>query len=121
VAARVKFNYEEGEDGNPRPYLWLDLKLESGPSIRVRGLFDSGADVSLLALDYREALGLAPQDLDAHTAEGPAGKIDVQRSRRPVQARLPGEPEIDALDRMAWQCAAATLEAATEVYRYFLT
>jgi hypothetical protein len=94
VATRVKFNYEQGEDGKQRPYLWLDLKLNSGPSISVRGLFDSGADVSLLAYEYGEALRLKPGDLDAATAEGPAGKVEILRSKRRIEARLPGAPDI---------------------------
>ena len=96
MASRIKFTYEQGEDGQHRPYLWLDLKLEMGQSIRVRGLFDSGADVSLLASDYAEALGLARSDLEQAVAEGPTGKVEVLRSKSAVNASLPGAPEIVA-------------------------
>lgn len=94
VATRVKFSYDSGEDGQERPYLWLDLKLDPGLSIRVRGLFDSGADVSLLASEYSEALGLKKSDLEPAVAEGPAGTVPVWRSRTPIQATLPGAPKV---------------------------
>jgi hypothetical protein len=90
----VKFSYDQGEDGQQRPYLWLDMKVDGRPSIRVRGLFDSGADVSLLAAEYGEALGLESSDLEEAVAEGPAGAIAVLRSRRLVEASLPGASEI---------------------------
>jgi hypothetical protein len=94
VASRVKFSYDEGEDGQQRPYLWLNLKGETGSSIRVRGLFDSGADVSLLAGEYSEALGLRPDDLKQAVAEGPAGLVTVLRSKKVIQASLPGAPDV---------------------------
>lgn len=94
ATSRVKFSYDQGEDGKQRPYLWLDLKREGGPSIRARGLFDSGADVSLLASEYGDALGLGPEDLMDAVAEGPAGPIAVQQSRPSILASLPGTSEI---------------------------
>jgi hypothetical protein len=92
MATRVKFSYEGGQDGVERPYLWLDLRAEAGPTLRVRGLFDPGADCSLLAAEYAQALGLAPGDLEQATAQGPTGAITVMRSHELVRASLPGAP-----------------------------
>ncbi len=97
MASRVKFNYEEGEDHQPRPYLWLNLKVDARPSIMVRGLFDSGADASLLAPEYADVLGLVDRDMVEAVAEGPAGRVAVRRSLRPIEASLPGAPEMVAL------------------------
>jgi hypothetical protein len=96
VAARVKFNYEAGPDGNPRPYLWLDLTTESGASIRTRGLLDTGADVTIMDAEYAQALQLDPGDLEEIAAQGPAGVVTARRSVAVVRATLPGAPEIVA-------------------------
>jgi hypothetical protein len=91
VAARVKFSYERGgKDQVERPYLWLDLRVGDGPTLTVRGLFDTGADCSLLAADYAQALGLKPDDLEQAAAAGPTGEIVVMRTSKPVLASLPG-------------------------------
>lgn len=90
MAVRVKFSYEHGLDGVERPYLWLDLKAGAGPTRRVRGLFDTGLDHSLLPLEYARALELTLEDMEQATAEGSAGAIVVRRSSKPVFASLPG-------------------------------
>jgi hypothetical protein len=94
VPARVKFAYEPGPDGTRRPYLWLDLSIEAGPTIRTRGLLDTGADVTTLDRQYAEALGLEPGQLERVQTRGPAGTATGWKSTTPVRAVLPGAPEL---------------------------
>jgi hypothetical protein len=96
VPARVKFSYERGEDGQERPYLWLDLRTENGPLRKVRGLIDTAADVTVMGADYAETLGLMSDDLEKVSAEGPTGTVSARRSLVVVRASLPGEPELVA-------------------------
>jgi hypothetical protein len=91
VAERIKLSYEPGEDGQERPYLWLDLTTPQGPTIAVRGLVDSGADVSVLPAAYTEFLSLGAADLERVEGEGPGGRVTLLRAREPVEASLRGE------------------------------
>jgi hypothetical protein len=90
VAERLKFSYERGQDDVFRPYLWLDVRTEGGHTTKVRGLLDSGADVSLMGVGYAEALGLAPGDFDEVSTRGPAGQVPGKQSRKIIYAILPG-------------------------------
>jgi hypothetical protein len=90
VAARVKFSYETGPDGQSRPYLWLVLRVRQGATLKVRGLLDSGADVSLLDLEYARPLGVLEQDLQPVTTYGPSGPLEALRTTVAVDANLPG-------------------------------
>jgi hypothetical protein len=92
VPQRVKFNYEPSRAGPSRPYLWLKLHTESGPTLRARGLLDTGADITILDNGYLPALGLAPDALEPVGIDSPAGKLRGQRSRQVIWASLPGAP-----------------------------
>ena len=49
-----------GSDGHPRPYLWLTLKgPRGGPEVPIVGLVDTGADKSVLPIDYAQLIGIA--------------------------------------------------------------
>ncbi len=96
MAGRVKFNYERGLDGILRPYLWLNLNVEGGLTVKMRGVLDSGADTTVLAMALMHALGMKPGDLESLAMRSPSGEVSAARSRRVVLASLPGEKEIAA-------------------------
>lgn len=95
MAARTKFAYEVGPDGQHRPYLWLEISGANHTREYVRGLLDSAADVSLLPAQYAKLLGYEDRDLEALTVASPSGEIRVRRARDPLYARVPGERERD--------------------------
>ena len=90
MAGRIKFSYEEGQGGVLRPYLWLNLYAKQRGFAKVRGLLDTGADVSLLGLEDAQLLGLTPDDLEDLSARGPAGEVPGQRARSGIRVVLPG-------------------------------
>lgn len=93
MAARIKFGYEPGEGGSLRPYLWLELGLEGRQPVTVRGLLDSGADVSVLPMDLAVGLGVEADQLRQVVATVLTGQVDAWLSAVDVRASLPGAPE----------------------------
>lgn len=93
MSLRAKFVYEPGLDDVLRPYLWLDLRYGSGPTIRVRGLIDTGADVTVLDTELASALGIADQELRRDRFLGSSGFVDARRTTSPLLATLPGETQ----------------------------
>jgi hypothetical protein len=89
VAARIKFNYEAGDDGHLRPYLHLDLVVAGRGSIRMRGLLDSGVDVTVLPDAMIQVLKLPPEELVRVSAVSWEGRITVNQSATDVLAGLP--------------------------------
>ena len=87
--------YRPGSDGHPRPYLWLTLKgLRGGPEVPIVGLVDTGADKSVLPIDYAQLLGYKVEDLspvEVGQVEGSASAWDAQR---PCEAFVNGVPAV---------------------------
>jgi hypothetical protein len=75
--------YRLGSDGHPRPYLWLTLKGPRGGSeVPIVGLVDTGADKSVLPIDYAQLLGYKVEDLapvEVGQVEGSASAWDAQK------------------------------------------
>ena len=75
--------YRRGSDGHPRPYLWLTLKgPRGGPDVPIVGLVDTGADKSVLPVDYAQLLGYQAEDLapvEVGQVEGSASAWDAQK------------------------------------------
>lgn len=87
--------FKPGTDGHPRPYLWLTLQgPRNGPEIPVIGLVDSGADKSVLPIDYAQLLGYEAEDLtsvEVGQVEGSASAWDAQT---PCEAFVNGIPDV---------------------------
>lgn len=87
--------YIPGSDGHPRPYLWLTLKGPDGAAgIQIVGLVDTGADKSVLPMDYVSLLGYEEADLvqtEVGQVEGSASAWDAQR---PCEAFVNGVPTV---------------------------
>jgi hypothetical protein len=88
VSIRINLPYEPGPDGRPRPYLWLELHGPGG-SVRVRGVLDSGAGVSVLPRPYARMLGLEEALYEVPVESGGS----AVQSELPVTAYVPGAPE----------------------------
>jgi hypothetical protein len=68
----------------------------TGPSeveLPVRGLIDSGADMSVLPLGYAALLGYGSSDLSRSSAQQIAGRMDIWETANALSAALPGERE----------------------------
>jgi hypothetical protein len=89
---RVKFNYELGPGGTARPYLWLDLRVAKRQAIPVRGVLDTGADVTLLDDAYLPALGIGSDELEPVALDTLSVRLSAGRSPNVVWASLPGAP-----------------------------
>ncbi len=97
---RAKFNYQDGPDGQPRPYLSLLLGKGWPPQRPVLGLIDSGSDLSSLPYGFAAVLGLDQSDLEPEprlqsgqrSAEAPMPAR--YRSISPILGQLPGAPEL---------------------------
>jgi hypothetical protein len=75
----VRFSWTEtvpfgkGSDGTYRPYLWLTLHgPEDGPELLIPGLVDTGADKTVLPVDYAELLGYDESQLE----EAEVGQVE---------------------------------------------
>jgi hypothetical protein len=90
--------YRAGADGQMRPYLWLVLTGPyGGEEILITGLVDTGADRSVLPIDYAQTLGYKIDDLapaEIGQVEGSASGLDrpealpsVRRWHRGQQVR----------------------------------
>lgn len=87
--------YAPGSDGNSRPYLWLTLTgPRGGPKVPIVGLVDTGADKSVLPIDYAPLLGYDAEDLapvEVGQVEGSASAWDAQK---PCEAFVNGVPTV---------------------------
>lgn len=87
--------YKPGPDGQLRPYLLLTvIGLEQGREVSISGLIDTGADRSVLPIDYAEELGYAVDDLapvDVTQVEGSASAWVAQKA---CEAFVDGLPDI---------------------------
>jgi hypothetical protein len=78
-----------------RPYLWLVLTgPRGGDEILISGLVDTGADRSVLPIDYAQTLGYKVDDLvpaEIGQVEGSASAWTAQKS---CQAFVDGIPDV---------------------------
>lgn len=94
MPVRIKFAYEVGPDGaTPRPYLWLEVVGPREGREHIRGVLDTGADVSLLPEAYADLLGYRNDDLAEVVATSPGGTLSLRQAVQPVVVRLPGDDE----------------------------
>jgi hypothetical protein len=72
------------------------LRAPSRPEqiYRLRGLVDSGVDLSVLPLAYAPLLGYSVADLERVEGQQVQGRIDFWRARRPLTAAIAGLSEI---------------------------
>jgi hypothetical protein len=84
-----------GSDGTPRPYLWLMLHGPNGGGAeRILGLADSGADKTVLPLEYAELLGYRDEDLEDLEVGQVHGTTRGRDAQRPCQAWVVGHPDL---------------------------
>lgn len=87
--------YTPGSEGHPRSYLWPTLTGPRGdPEVPIVGLVDTGADKSVLPIDYAQLLGYKEEDLapvEVGQVEGSASAWDAQK---PCEAFVNGVPTI---------------------------
>lgn len=83
--------YRDGSDGHHRPYLWLKLRgPHGGPEIPIIGLVDSGADKSVLPLDYAQLLGYGQTELSSVQVGQVEGSADGWDAQVPCEAHVVG-------------------------------
>jgi len=88
-------SYTRGSDGRFRPYLWLTLQSRRGESdVPIVGLVDSGADKSVLPLDYAELLGYETEDLSPVEVGQVDGSADAWDTQEPCEAFVRGIPSV---------------------------
>jgi hypothetical protein len=87
--------YRPGPDGQLRPYLLLTLiGLNPGQEIMVSGLVDTGADRSVLPIDYAEELGYTVDDLAPVEVGQVEGSASAWLAEKPCEAFVDGIPSI---------------------------
>ena len=92
--------YKRGADGQLRPYLLLTLLgVKPGLEVEILGLVDTGADRTVLPIDFAEELGYTVDDLeprDVLQVEGSASawvralRATAHASLSPSSSRSPG-------------------------------
>jgi hypothetical protein len=87
--------YKLGPDGQWRPYLLLTL-LGVNPDLEVDilGLVDTGADRSVLPIDYAQELGYSVDDLEPREVSQVEGSASAWIAKRSCQAFVDGLPQI---------------------------
>lgn len=88
--------YKLGPDGQWRPYLLLTLfgpKPES--EVMISGLVDTGADRSVLPIDYAEELGYTVDDLAPVEVGQVEGSASAWLAQKPCRAFVDGIPEVE--------------------------
>jgi hypothetical protein len=88
--------YRPGPDGQLRPYLLLTLvgtRLDE--KIVISGLVDTGADRSVLPIDYAEELGYTVDDLAPVEVGQVEGSASAWQAQKPCKAFVDGIPEIE--------------------------
>lgn len=88
--------YRPGPDGQLRPYLLLTLiGLKPGQEIMISGLVDTGADRSVLPIDYAEELGYTVDDLAPVEVGQVEGSASAWIAQKPCGAIVDGIPELE--------------------------
>lgn len=88
--------YRPGPDGQLRPYLLLTLiGLKPGQEIMISGLVDTGADRSVLPIDYAEELGYTVDDLAPVEVGQVEGSASAWIAQKPCGAVVDGIPELE--------------------------
>lgn len=83
--------YRAGPDGQIRPYLWLVLTgPHGGEEILISGLVDTGADRSVLPIDYAQTLGYKVDDLRPTEIGQVEGSASAWVAQKPCQAFVDG-------------------------------
>jgi len=78
-----------------RPYLWLVLTgPRGGEQVLVSGLVDTGADRSVLPIDYAQKLGYKVDDLAPAEIGQVEGSASAWLAQKPCQAFVDGISEI---------------------------
>jgi len=88
--------YRPGPDGQLRPYLLLTLVgLKPGQETMISGLVDTGADRSVLPIDYAEELGYTVDDLAPVEVGQVEGSASAWLAQKPCGAIVDGIPELE--------------------------
>lgn len=88
--------YRPGPDGQLRPYLLLTLiGHKPGQEIMISGLVDTGADRSVLPIDYAEELGYSVDDLAPVEVGQVEGSASAWIAQKPCGAIVDGIPELE--------------------------
>lgn len=83
--------YRPGPDGQLRPYLLLTLiGLNPGQEIMISGLVDTGADRSVLPIDYAQELGYTVDDLAPVEVGQVEGSASAWLAKKPCEAFVDG-------------------------------
>jgi hypothetical protein len=87
--------YLAGSDGGLRPYLWVTLVDRDGQGqIPIIGLVDTGADKSVLPLDYAGLLGYSQDELEQKDVNQVEGSAEAWEAQAPVVAFVNGLEEV---------------------------
>lgn len=87
--------YRAGPDGQMRPYLWLVLTgPHGGEEILISGLVDTGADRSVLPIDYAQTLGYKIDDLAPAEIGQVEGSASAWTAQKPCQAYVDGISDV---------------------------
>jgi Aspartyl protease len=87
--------YRPGPDGQLRPYLLLTLiGLNPDQEVEILGLVDTGADRSVLPIDYAEELGYTVDDLAPVDVSQVEGTASAWVAKKPCEAFVDGLPDI---------------------------
>jgi hypothetical protein len=87
--------YRPGPDGQLRPYLLLTLiGIKPDQEVEISGLLDTGADRSVLPIDYAEELGYTVDDLAPVDVSQVEGTASAWAAKKPCEAFLDGLPDI---------------------------
>ena len=87
--------YRPGPDGQLRPYLLLTLiGLKPDQEVEISGLVDTGADRSVLPIDYAEELGYTVDDLAPADVSQVEGTASAWVAKKPCEAFVDGLPDI---------------------------
>ena len=86
--------YKRGADGQLRPYLLLTLfGVKPGLEVEILGLVDTGADRTVLPIDFAEELGYTVDDLAPREVSQVEGSASAWVAQKPCQAFVDGLPD----------------------------
>lgn len=93
---RVTYTYTPGSNGKLRPYLWLRVaRFDGSHAFTVNGLVDTGADSSVLPVQYASPLGYKADDLTRVSVAQVEGAANAWVPQRPVRATVAGIEEVE--------------------------